>query len=217
MTELLRQYNIADDDGVILLSIVMLALYSFVLFRGRETLAHKWKVFFSGRQASGGENLKDNGTDIQNNIILLIILCMSVGILFFDRISGSTQQLDFGHVFAIAGILMAWIVVKGIAYCFINWVFTDDNKNSNWISAYYYLISLFSLLVFPFALSKIFFELDCSSVVFLSLIMLAFYKFLLFCKLIIIFKPKNYGILLIFLYFCTLELMPLFLMWHSIV
>ena len=217
MTELVRQYSIANDDGVILLCIVMFALYAFVLNRSRSTLLHKWVVFFSSRNASGGENVNDTETDIQNNIILLVILSLSSGMLFFDRLSNHPATVSFGKVFTITGLLLAWIVGKAIAYWIVNWVFADFDKCAKWNSAFFYITSIFAIIVFPLSVFKIFFQPDCSTVFFMSLIMLAMYKILLFCKLTIIFRPKKYGVLLIFLYFCTLELMPVFLCWRIVV
>ncbi len=217
MTELLRQYNIADNDGVILLSIVMFALYAFVLNRSRSSLIHKWVVFFSGRNASGGENANDTEIDVQNNIILILILCLSLGMLFFDRFSDHPDIVNFSKVFAVSGIMLLGIIGKASVYWIVNWIFSDFDRCLKWNTAYFFIISIFSLIVFPFSLVKIFFQLDCSTIFFVSLILLAIYKILLICKLTIIFRPKKYGILLIFLYFCTLEIMPALICWHIVV
>lgn len=218
MNEVLRIHNIADNDGVILLSIVMFALFSFVLYRGKYNFFHKWIVFFSGRKASGGEYANDNATDIENNSIMLLLLSMSAGFLFFEHFSTSAfGSVSFGTIFTIAGIVTGWLLVKSAVYWVANWVFFDFNKNMKWSSSYFFLISMLSLTVFPISLVKLFFQLDCSTTFFLCFILLLIYKILLICKLTIVFKPKKYGFVLIFLYFCTLEIMPALFCWHFIV
>ncbi len=216
MTEGLRAYSIAGDDGIILISIILFALFAFIIYRGKEALMHHWTLFFTNRKASGGESLSDNGTEVQNNLMLAGIWAISIGLLTFPLFSETADATPYGTIFAIAGIMVAYVLAKILTYAIVNWTFFEGDAGVKWVSAYCFLISLSSILLFPLALVKIFLQPGETFLHIGLLIVLVLYKILLFCKLCINFKYKKYGFLLIFLYFCTLELLPILVCWQII-
>ena len=217
MQEILRPYHISNDDTMLLLSIVIFAAYAFVIYRGKDTFLHKWTNFFTNRKATGGESQTDTNTEIQNNLILIPILSISAGIIFCDKFTHTTTSTPYTTIFAIAGIMLIYTLAKSALYSFINWIFFEWETNAKWIAAYFFLISLTALILFPIAMMKVFMEWNTKTTIICTAILLILYKIMLFCKLCINFKYKNYGFLLLFLYFCTLEIIPVMIGWKILI
>lgn len=216
MTEALRPYQISSDDGILLLSLVLFAVYSFILYRGKDSFIHRWTMFFSNRKASGGETQQDSRSEMINHISLIVIWSISAGIVFCTNFSKIMDSAPYGTIFAIAGILFLYVFVKALVYSMINWTFFEWEEGVRWIASYFFLLSLSSLVLFPISMFKIFFGWTNNIAFICVVILLILYKILLFCKLYINFNHKHCGFLLLFLYFCTLEIMPVLIGWHII-
>ncbi|MBQ5460783.1 MAG: DUF4271 domain-containing protein, partial [Bacteroidaceae bacterium] len=87
-------------------------------------------------------------------------------------------------------------------------------KNQKWMSSYFFLTSMTSFVVFLVAALYMFVNISYLEVAICLLVLLFLYELLLFYKLNVNFQAKKYGQLLIFLYFCAVEIVPLLAIWH---
>ncbi|MCQ2077594.1 MAG: DUF4271 domain-containing protein [Bacteroidaceae bacterium] len=216
MTEELRAYSVTGDDGIILISIILFALFALAISRGRMALIHNWTIFFTNRKASGGEQVASAGEVIRNNVLLICIMSASVGLLYFCLTSLHADKSSLGVLFSVTGLILLYILAKLIAYNVINWAFFEWDAKAKWDTAYLFILACTAFAFFPLALAKIYLQLSDQLTLICAVSILIIYKILLFCKLYIIFKCKNYGFLLLFLYFCTLEILPVLIGWQIV-
>lgn len=208
MNEKIRQHFLIDSDAAIIAVIVMFAICALVIYCSKNRLIHRWTLFGSNRRPSGGEDFKETGIEILNYFMLTLVWSVSAGFLIYDN---SQIEKEGTQLWTTALLLTMTIYAKAILYYIINWIFFEPMKCRMWMSAYFFVISISALLIFALALIKIFLNTGHFCNMFFVTIVLVLYKILLFFKLNINFKPIGYGYLLIFLYFCTLELIPVML------
>ena len=154
-----------------------------------------------------------------------VFLYLQTGLLaslFFFNYTQTTQDLFMSrwssHALLGAYILTNWIYigVKQSAYIFVNWIFFDKGKRDRWIKAYSFLLSLEGILLFPLALTMVFFNLSIHDTAICLFILVGLIKVLLFYKTFNIFFSKIYGFLHLIVYFCALEILPLFGLLHAL-
>ena len=79
---------------------------------------------------------------------------------------------------------------------------------------YLLMTALTAFLLYPLALLDIFAHVSRETVIGGAILVVFLYELLLFYKLTANFKVKKYGYMLIFLYFCSVELLPTLVFGH---
>ena len=85
------------------------------------------------------------------------------------------------------------------------------------MKAYLFLFSCEGVLLFPVVMLLTYFNLSLDAAIIYALIVVGLVKILSFYKSYIIFFRGNGSFLQIFLYFCALEVVPLFALWGGLV
>lgn len=220
MMDVPRPYSIGNDDFIIFVAILLFALFGYTWYRSKGMIAHKVNCLFSQRKASGGENFQDSGDEILNYCLFIFVSAMSLGLLLFNRITlfafqfDSVQAIIYTIIFCLAGMVCVYVAVKLVLYNLINWLFFNKESNTHWASDYVFITSMLAFVLFPIAMLKVFFHLDDKVIGVMLLITFILYGVLLFLKSCINFQPKINGYLLLFLYLCTLEILPVLFLWH---
>ena len=99
----------------------------------------------------------------------------------------------------------------------INWVFFDHSQMVSWRQSYTNCIMLSGIPMFVLAIVSVFLELSQRGLTILLLLCIITLEICLFFKAFHIFCAKKYGVLLLIVYLCTLELMPLLLAGKALV
>ena len=218
--EAVRPYALAYDNSVIMIVTVIFLACVFVLFRGKHLLAGRMSSFFSNKIASGGENGSDSTMEVQHNIILTVVGCLSLGLIFtataltYEEGRQLVEPSPVGFLLKLSLWLMMVVVARGMVYSFVNWVFFDREPSVRWKGAYYFLISLSALILYPLAMLKVFLGVGNTVVTICLLGLIITHKLLLFCKMFVNFRPRFHGSLLFFLYFCSVEILPTLVVWQ---
>jgi len=106
-------------------------------------------------------------------------------------------------------LMLAYFLVKRMTSSFINWIFFQKEKNFTWQRANTFLVTMEAMFFLVLALVVEYLPIPAEEVLIMSLILVVIVKILLLFKTYQIFFPKMYGTLHLFVYFCTLELVPL--------
>ena len=112
-----------------------------------------------------------------------------------------------------SGICFLFLILKQLLLRFVNAVFFTKVKRQLWRQAYAFLFRIESVLLLPVALLAVFLGLSYETVTWGLLILLFFVKSLVLIKDFTYFFDKNYCLLHLFVYFCTLEAAPLLVLW----
>ena len=114
-------------------------------------------------------------------------------------------------------ILVCYLLAKVLIYRFIGWIFFDSKKIEMWMESYFTLIYFFSLLLFPILLFSLVLNLSASKFFVFTLIFLSISKILMIYRWIKLFCENSYGVFLIIVYFCALEVLPCILLYDSMI
>lgn len=214
----IRLCHISGDNIIVCGIIILFVLFTFVIYRCRTILAYKMKTYFSSRQIYALNDFGSNDREQIDIIILILIGLMAVSLALF---AGARQPMaidvmpNYGQLFHVFLLMVLLVAFQMGAYTFVNWVFFKPDVSHHWMSSYIYLYATTSIVVMPFAVSSVFLTSQCSSnITYCLLAVFILQKIILFFKLFANFKPKRYGRLLFFLYFCSVELMPAFITVH---
>ncbi|MCM1312555.1 MAG: DUF4271 domain-containing protein [Roseburia sp.] len=214
-----QRHSLGNDDGIAISMLVMFALISAIVYHSGMFLAYRLKDFFSHKRKYKDENAKTSTSEARNTLILSGISSMSACLILFGRIiEDDMQGANQASVYKILSIgfiaLMALIFIKAIIYLFVNWIFFGSTQGRKWLSSYFLMTSASAFILFPLALIEIYSDYKLPQTAFCLSLVFILYELLLFYKLCTNFKTKKHGFPLIFLYFCSVEIMPAFVLWH---
>ena len=211
--------SLGSYDGVVILSGLMFFILATTIHNSYYHIVERLKDFFSGERKFAQAVTPSNIGSVRHTIVLTAILCLSLSLICVSRTKNVALVQEYGlsvtqlTVVLFVG-LYGFLYLKGLAYLVINWVFFDAQRNHIFISAYFFLTSLLAFFVFPVSLLDVFGGFHSRIVTFCLLFLLILYEFFLFFKLFTNFKTKKHGYVLIFLYLCAVEIVPILLIWH---
>lgn len=104
---------------------------------------------------------------------------------------------------------MVYFILKNLLYTFINWIFFDKDSHLLWMDTYSFLLIVESILMYGIIVIGVYFGLMPKNIFYAALSVIIAIKSLLLYKAHQIFFPEIHGSLHLFVYFCTLELVPL--------
>ena len=214
--EELHPYLLRYDGWIAGIFIFCFFAMCYVFSRGRYILVQRTRSFFQTRER---ENIFVEKTVIDTHCQLLLLLqtCILAGLLFYETTIDCRSEETLHTLLPLYVIaIILFCIIKWFAYKFVNWVFFDPIQNKQWIDSYFFTLSLFGILLFPVSLLVVYLEFPpfWSGIIcvflFMSVVLLKLYKS--FC----IFFSGLHGALFLFLYFCTLEILPLLVLGKGI-
>ena len=96
-------------------------------------------------------------------------------------------------------------------------MFFDKRSNTRWLHALLFIISVQGMLLFPIVMLQVYFNLSIRAVGICTLAVITLFKLLSFYKTHIIFFRQKGTFLQNILYFCALEMVPLFALYGTLV
>lgn len=217
----LQPYRFKNDDVVTAVLMLSFFLAVWVVTNSRKYLINSAKNIFRIRER---ENLFSERTDteLRGGTFLIFETCLMLGILFVDytqnRLPEVLDKVSPYHILAVGtGGCLAYYLVKNATYSFINNVFFERQQKERWNEVYALGLITLGLLLLPVALLVVYFDLSFDAMCLLTLAGAAVVKLLLFFKCFSIFFRRPVGWVHLILYFCTLEMMPLLMLWRALV
>ena len=213
-------YQFRNDNYVTGLLVLSFFLMVGVIVASWHFLSDNVKDFFYLRK---GDNMftDRNDTMLRGSFIAMFHTCFLLGILFSEYTQESMGAV-FTHIspYKILGIGVGlcslYFIGKGLLYKLVNNVFFDRKQVALWNNIYHLSILALGFAILPLTLLVIYFDLDYSTLRILFVCILATVKILLFYKCFQIFFDYKFGSVHLFLYFCALEILPLLVLWKSL-
>ena len=189
--------------------LVCLFIMSAVLSDRKHYLTHLLRGFFLPRE-NAIEGVRT--TCIAYLRLLLFFVSLASTGLLLTVYASSSPSWDFGYAkqwFTLSiGAGLFYLLKTGI-FLITNRIFFDSSTTKAWEQSYANWTILSSIPLYLVAALVVFFNLSSQSILLLFAICVGMLEMCLLYKAFCIFSPKKYGILQIFIYLCTLELMPL--------
>ncbi len=198
--------------------IALVALFSIMVLSialSASWLPNSLKVFF--HKGERRTYLDDKATSSLESRLLLLLFSSGVFSLYIY-----TVNFDLYASFKVVGFLnylwitLAFLVVKYLLFRLVGYVFISRNLLTTTINNYYNIIIYLGLLIFPLLILKIYAKLDF--VIYfdlISLIIVIAAALIMIIKLIQIFLDKSIASFYLLLYLCTLEILPLILLFQA--
>lgn len=211
-------HSVREDDVVTLLALCCLFLGLTVLTRCRSTLAENIRTFFlmHSRTRNTLFNLS-TVSDLRLMALLTPLACILVStFVYFMFLSVRPEQMLLHPPVLWIGLYSAccllYVVVKRMMYAIVGWVFIDRRKVRAWMQAYTTVLHLTAFTMLPVTLLVVFFDIGFDGMKYVGLSLIVLSKLLILFKWIKLFCDKPYGYIPICVYFCALEIIPLFYM-----
>ncbi len=206
------------DDGLTLVLLGCFLLSAYVLSRSRKFLLQLGKDYLLHRERASIFTTS-TAADLRYLSLLILQTCLLAGVcifnLFIDLQAPLTECLPSMALLGIySGICLLFIGVKWLLYMFLGWIFFDKAKTSLWLESFSTLLYYAGFPLYLLALLVIYLDLSLTGIIILGLISLLFAKILVLYKWLKLFCNNLHGSLLLFLYFCALEVMPYLLMYR---
>ncbi len=209
-------YAVANDYLITSILLGCFILATIALSKSKPFIIRQAKSFF---YVPRGEttSLTETAGEIRSQFFFVLQTCLLLSLIlfFYTRTLGSeTFVVEHYQVIGIYAIgFFAYYVFNAFVYWFANWVFFDWKKNDQWMKTKLFLVSMEGVILFPIVMLLAYFDLSVSSAVIYSIVIVSLVKILTLYKLSVIFFRQRGSFLQIILYFCALEVIPMFVMW----
>ncbi len=214
-------YTLKSDDGISVIILISFFIITFVLASSRKYLLQQGKNFILHRERF---SLFVSDTSLNSNFSFLLILhmCFLVALVFHAWFQYKCpiliQEISSWKLFGIYTILaMFYVFFKRVIYTFIGWIYSDKGTTSLWLNSYFTLVYYFGFTLFPYVLLLVYFDFDKQIVLTLGCVILIITKILMLYKWLKFFFINIYGLSLLILYFCALEIVPCLLLYQALV
>ncbi|NDV57546.1 DUF4271 domain-containing protein [Bacteroides sp. 519] len=214
-------YSLKSDDLVSAIILVCFFLLSFIFAGNKKYLLQQARIFIQHKERA---NLFGASTSVNRYFSLVVILQTSllIGIVFLsyfnfkcpDFAQGIPSYLPIG---VYAGLFLVYVFLKRTIYAFLGWVFFGKNATTLWLEAYFTLVYYAGFILFPYVLLLVYFNFDIEIMLTFGFVILIIAKLLMLYKWIKFFFNNIYGLSLLILYFCALEIMPCFIYYRVLV
>ena len=214
-------YTVQRDNVIISLLLLLFVLATIAFSNSRHFVVRQTKNFFSTNR-EGMTEITETAVEIRFQAFLTFLNSLLLSILFYFytlNFIGETFLLDSQyHLIAIfLGMTVVYYLVKTMLYAIVNNVFFDGKKNRQWMRSFLFITSIEGVSLFPLVVVWTFFDISIQNAVIYVVIVISIVKILELFKCFLIFFRQNVVKLQIILYFCTLEIIPMALLWGALV
>jgi len=204
-------------SGLLLLLCLMLA--ASLVLRLWKTIGELVRGFFFPVPGKTDKPATYDPLRFSTRLVAVCLLSLAAAIVTFVYTQHDVGYYPFRETpyilfSAFLALWLAYFLMKRLLTNFVNWIFFKPEKIFTWQRAYTLLLSAEAMLFFLLALVAVYLPIPPEMLSIMTVALIVFVKLLLLFKTFQIFFPKMYGTLHLFVYFCTLELMPLLVMQH---
>lgn len=206
------------DDLLVILLLGCFFIMAAVLSDKDGFLGGILKGFFLPREDSSEEGF-NTLRGLYMRLGMLVVSFFSVAVLISAYISQSVDTgLSIGTLImsSFVALFVLYIAKQGLFWV-VNWTFFDVRRAGLWRNCYTNWQMLAGVAAYPCSLFVVFLDWNASVVVKALLVWLVIAEICLFFKAFHIFLTKKYGGLQLFIYLCTLELIPLLFIGKALV
>ena len=214
-------YRLRSDVFVTATLLLSFFVAMFILSRSMHPLEMQLKNLFYNRDRTQIFTLKSD-SEMKNQAFIVLLACFLMTILFFNytevRMTSVFNQISPYVLLSVdMAIFLLYYLVKYLLYISVNWTFFPPQARSQWMNVYNFIVLAKALCLMPVVLLVVYFDLP------LRLMQISVAFIVALAGIMVAFKAKHiffvykFGLLHLFLYFCTLEMAPLLFLWKMLV
>ena len=212
-------YVINNDDAITGLLLVCFLFIAFTLSRISGFIVKQLKDFFYFQRED--RVITETGNEMKFQLVFVGLACLVYGLMYYlYTITYTSETYILPSEYALLGIFVAVFVVYFLLrfslYHAVNTVFFDNRKSEKFLTSLLFLTAMEGALLFPVVLLFAYLHFPAQYAFYCCAFILVLVKILTFYKSYIIFFKQNRVFLQIILYFCALEMVPLFALWGGL-
>lgn len=206
-------YSIARDNIItaLLLGCFILAMLAFA--KTKRFIVRQAKNFFRPPVSQNMTAVTETSSEFRFQFFLVLQSCLLFSLVYFFYVQTQgvrTFLIDQIQVIGVyVAVMLVYVLVKTAAFSMAGWVFFDRRRNEEWLKSFLFLLAMEGVCVFPIVMLQAYFEMPVQTTLICTMAVLVVFKILALYKSYLIFFRHSGNTLQIFLYFCTLEAMPL--------
>ena len=214
-----RNYTVSSDSGIILLLLVCLGIIASIFHNSRPFIVDTWKQFFKKERKYSVKGVITKNFWV-DSMWQIFIASFTLSLSLFDYLAqhtsfSSVTGIPYWVVIVLILLLVLFFIAKLYLYMLVNWVFFPSyDMRSSWTSSYVYLTALSVYPCYAIILFQLFSNIPPIIVVICYILLTILYEIALIFKLFINFKVKKSAACLIFLYLCSVEIVPTIFLWR---
>ncbi len=210
--------TLRTDNGIVSAIVVCFILAMVLMARSRYYLSRSFKSFF-GYSLSAREKADRTNADAFGMMALVLMAGFSFSLILVNHFGHSPVVTRWAWpesaLLAVAtGLYLVLVLMKMGIYGLVNSVFFSRAQRSEWTESYLLSLAMQGLLLFPVALLVVFFDLEGENAIGVSVCAFGLTKLQLLCRCYRTFFAADGGLVHLFLYFCTLEIVPALFVWR---
>ncbi len=205
-------YTVRGDD--LLTSLLLVCIIFMVVFisRSKHFISQQVKDILFASQ--NGNTIHETSAEIRSQIILAVMTCLVLAICTYQYvIHYVTGTFIVNNDFILITLFFAgyllYFPLKVLFYSFVNSIFFEKQQNRRWKKNLLFIFATEGFFIFPAALLLVYFDLSPQKAIYYIISVLLLSKIVTIYKCWHIFFSQKGGFLQTFLYFCTLEIVPL--------
>lgn len=205
------------DTGVMALLIGMFMVLAFsVSHYGTYVKTFRQNLLSVRRRANAFDDHTINETGITVALMLLACLCEGILIYFGAREGGFAPGLaPFLAIAMFWGVAVLLMIFQTVAYLATGYAFTDYQNTSQWVKGFMASQALLGLMLTVPALWLLFNPGAFGITIAVAAAMYLVARLIFIGKGFRIFYTNLFSLVYFILYLCTLEIVPLILLYHS--
>lgn len=213
-------YTVHNDSYLTMTLLVSTLIMFFCIKRLSRFFVLQAKNFFRTSRNTYHKSSVTHHSPLLTLASLHTAIILALEFFFYTKIAVSETYVTYSE-YTLMGIYLGGViglfVFERILYASVNSMFFTPLERQQWGIVKLASIAVAGVLLTPMLLLVAYFGLSIENSLIYTLCVIIFVKLLLFCKAFIIFFAKRRAYVQIFLYFCTLEVIPPLLLWGILV
>lgn len=216
----LLPYLPKGDNWIGLTLILCLLMSAFFIKRTHATILQQ--IFSFATRKERGSFFDDQNEPsvyayLWYQLQTIITVSIAVYLVLFHYMDASYL---ITHRYAILGKMMvggfSFLIIKRVLYFIYGWTLIGMGGCRKWLASYRLIISVTGLFFLTFDFFAIYATFSSKIVLIVCVIMWIIVKLLTLYAWLKLFSLHFHGVLLIILYFCTIELLPYYLLYRVV-
>ena len=210
-------------DNVITLTLALCFVAMLIgVARSRRFVKRQIRNFFH-TQNRRTTILSETTREIGFQLFLMMLTCLTIALVLYfytdEYITDLSTTSTVSHRIIVHYflLLVAFLALKLLLYRITNWVFFDRVVGTIWMKSQLLLWSLAGIVLYPVMLLVVYFHMPSFIAISAVLLIMAIIEMLsLYRSYLLFFKEKRFPLQIV-LYLCTLEVVPVLLLYKSMV
>ena len=208
-------YSIARDSTIstILLFCFVVAIVGFS--QSARFIMLQFKTMFRQPSEKTTE-ISETASELRFLFFFVMQTCLLGALIGFfsmrDKIAANFTDDQHIAIVVFGIVILLYFLLRIALYQLTGWVFFDKKQTRQWMKFMLFSFSTIGVVLYPLVLLDAYFNLSVKTTLTCVAIIVILFKLLAFYKSFLIFFSKKAVYLQFFLYFCALEIVPLFAM-----